>query len=70
MTLRAEAFRFDSFIWEGVGIFKRTGKVSNGEPVYSPTEFGIKFIDAHKEDLQEEFDEAIKCLKARQLISI
>ena len=48
MALRAVAFRFDPFIWEGVGIIERTGEDSNGEPVYSPTEFGIKFIDATK----------------------
>jgi hypothetical protein len=51
------------FILEGVEIIERTGEDSNGEPVYSPTEFGIKFIDAHGGDSQEDFDEAIERLR-------
>jgi hypothetical protein len=63
MTLKVVTFWFDPLILEGVEIIERTGEDSNGEPVYSPTEFGIEFIDAHKEDSQEEFDEAIECLR-------
>jgi hypothetical protein len=47
MTLKVVAFWCDPLILEGVGIIERTGEDSNGGPVYSPTEFGIKFIDAH-----------------------
>ena len=63
MTLRVVAFWCDPLILEGVRIIERTGEASNGEPVYSPTEFGIKFIDAHRQDSQEEFYEAIERLK-------
>jgi hypothetical protein len=62
MILKVVTFWFDPLILEGVEIIERTGEDSNGEPVYWPTQFGIKFIGAHKEDSQEEFDEAIERL--------
>ena len=63
MTLKVVAFWCAPWILEGVGIIERTGEDNNGEPVYSPTEFGIKFIDAHGDDSQEEFEEAIERLR-------
>jgi hypothetical protein len=63
MTVKVVAFWCDPLILKGVGIIERTGEDNNGEPVYSPTEFGIKFIDAHGDDSQEEFEEAIERLR-------
>jgi hypothetical protein len=63
MTVKVVAVWCDPLILERVGIIERTREDSNGEPVCSPTEFGIKFIDAHGDDSQEEFDEAIERLR-------
>ena len=60
MTLKVVAFWCAPWILEGVGIIERTGEDNNGEPVYSPTAFGIRFIYAHGDDSQEELEEAIE----------
>ena len=51
-------------------MIRDTRKESNGEPVYLPTEFGLKFMNAHRHDSEEELDEAIERLKARPLSCI
>ena len=49
--------------FESVGILERIGEDSNGEPLYSPTEFGIKFMEAHRNDSHQDFVEAIERLR-------
>jgi hypothetical protein len=48
--------------FERVGLIRKTGD-SDGEPVYLRTEFDIKFMDAHRNDSEEEFEDAIERLK-------
>ena len=49
-------------IFERLGLIKRAAD-GNGGPVYLRTEFGIRFLDAHRLDSAEEFDKAIERLK-------
>jgi len=35
------------------------GEARNGEQLYSPTEYGIQFMEAHRDDTDEDFVEAI-----------
>ena len=53
---------FTLCVFERLGLIKKAAD-SNGEPTYLRTEFGKKFLNAHKLDSGEEFDEAIERLK-------
>jgi hypothetical protein len=46
-----------------VGMIRSAGKDNSGESVYLPTEYGIKFMNAHRNDSAKELDEAIERLR-------